>query len=175
MTEESTNGLSKEILLSRIRKSHSGLFDFVVNLDPSSLLESQEDERWTIKDILAHVMAWEEVLIRFHIQGEPFDRVVGIEDAQYWVISDDELNEHFYQRYRDWPVDKVLKSARDTHGALIEILEELPADRLRNPPAHSKGEPQSQSPLLNYVIGNTYDHYEEHLASVRQIAAQSKE
>jgi hypothetical protein len=166
---------SKNELLSRIHQSFSIMIDMVATLDPGQWLESMEGDDWRIKDIVAHVIAWEDVLIRFHIRAEPFDQVIGMEGAQYWVISDNEINEHFYQRARDWPVEKVLELAEETHDTLIQILEELPDDRLREPPPHSKGEPQSQSLLLNYVVGNTYDHYEEHLATIQKIVSQMKE
>jgi hypothetical protein len=175
MSEENKVGLSKEALLSKIHESYSRLIDFLVGLDSAQLLESMEEGGWTIKDILAHVTAWEDVLIRFYIQGEPIHRMLEIEDAQYWVMSEDEQNERLYQRTRDWTANKVLEHARETHEALMRILEDLAEDRLRLPPPHLKGEPQSTRPLFDFIVGNTYDHYEEHLATVRQIAAQSKD
>lgn len=169
MTEKLPTSVNKENVLSRIKASYSRLYDFVEDLEGAAITKNLDRDGWTIKDILAHIAAWEDVLRGFHVQAQPFDQVVGMESADYWDTQQDEINEGFYQRYRDWSVEQVVSFARATHEHLVEILEALPEGALSDPPAHYGGEAPRQNPLINYIAGNTYKHYEEHLTTIREI------
>ena len=175
MIENPPAPVNKTELLSRIKTSYSSLFGLVENLDSALLDKSLEGGGWSIKDILAHITSWEDVLIRFHIQAQPFDQVVGLETADYWETSEDETNEHFYRRHRDWSGERVLSYLQATHGRLIEALEALPEERLADPTVHSGDNAQAMSPLINYVIGNTYEHFEEHITMIQKILDHSEE
>jgi hypothetical protein len=173
MTEKLPTLDNKDVVLSKIKASYSRLYDFVEGLEGAAITKSLEQDDWTIKDILAHIAAWEDVLSRFHIQAQPFDQVVGMESANYRDTEEDEVNERFYQRYRDWSGEQVVSFARATHEHLIEILEALPEGALSDPPAHYGGEAPQQNPLINYIAGNTYKHYEEHLRMIQEILDQT--
>ena len=45
------------------------------------------DGSWSAKDLLAHIAAWEQVTIHFHVGGRPFEQVTGLvrwrESVQY--------------------------------------------------------------------------------------------
>ena len=169
MTEKNPTAVNKENVLSKIKASYSRLYDFIEGLEGAAITKSLEKDDWTIKDVLAHIASWEDVLRGFHIQAQPFDQVVGMESVDYWDTQQDEINEGFYQRYRDWSGEQVVSFARATHEHLIEILEALPEGALSDPPAHYGAEAPQQNPLINYIAGNTYEHYEEHLTSIREI------
>lgn len=169
MTKKNPTSVNKENVLSKIKASYSRLYDFVEGLEGGAITKSLEQDDWTIKDVLAHIAAWENVLGGFHIQAQPFDQVVGMESADYWDTQQDVINEGFYQRYRDWTGEQVVSFARATHEHLIEILEALPEGALSEPPAHYGAEAPQQNPLINYIVGNTYEHYEEHLTTIREI------
>ena len=98
MTEKNPTSVNKEDLLLKIKASYSRLYDFVEDLEEGAITKILEIDDWTIKDILAHIAAWEDVLGRFHIQAQPFDQIVGMESANYRDTEEDEVNERFYQR-----------------------------------------------------------------------------
>jgi hypothetical protein len=175
MAEKISKPQTKGELLSQVESSFSRLFQYVEVMDEDSLDESLKIGDWTIKDNLAHIAAWEDAMIRYHFQGEPFDQVAGIESAQYWVTSDDEINEHFYQRYRDWSGERLLSFARQTHEDLLEILEALPEKKLFVPPAIFAGEAHLQIPLIDFIAENTYEHYEEHFATIQEIVERNSQ
>lgn len=174
MTENPSSHTNEAELLLKIKDEYKGLYGTVANLDAETLSNSLGEGEWTIKDILAHIAAWEDVLVRFHIQAQPFDQVIGLEGADYWEASEDEVNEHFYQAHRDWTGERVLSYLQATHENLIKALEALPEDRLGEPTAHPGLDPRTLSPLVDYVIGNTTDHYQEHYATIQEIIARSK-
>lgn len=160
--------MNKTELLSEIKTSYAGLLGLVERLD-DTMLSKCLGGGWRIKDILAHIAAWEEVLIRFHIQAQPFGQVVGSETIDYWESTEDETNEHFYQRHRDWSGERVLSYLQETHEKLSEVIEALPEDALANPTVQSAASAQPMNPLIDYVIGNTIAHYEEHVPMIREI------
>jgi hypothetical protein len=171
MTENQPTPVNKAELLSRIKISYERLSGMVADLDAEMLNKSLGEGTWAIKDILAHIASWEDVLLRFHIQAQPFDQVIGLEGADYWESSEDEINEHFYREHRNWTGERVLSYLQTTHENLIKALEALPEDGLGKPTTHPGLEPRTLSPLVDYVVGNTTDHYQEHYATIQEIIA----
>lgn len=169
MTEHPPTPVNKAELLSKIKVAYDKLSGMVTNLDAETLNKSLGAGQWAIKDILAHIAAWEDVLVRFHIQAQPFDQVIGLESADYWESSEDEINEHFYQEHRDWTGERVLTYLQTTHENLIEVLEALPEERLGEPTTHPGLGDRTLNPLVDYVVGNTTDHYQEHFDTIQEI------
>lgn len=161
--------MNKSELLSKIKVDFDRLSRMVTDLDAETLNKSLGEGEWAIKDILAHIAAWEDVLLRFHIQAQPFDHVIGLAGADYWESSEDETNEHFYRGHRDWSGERVLTYLQTTHEGLIKALEALPEERLGGPTLHPGFEARTLNPLVDYVVGNTIDHYQEHFAMIQDI------
>ena len=51
-------------MLKRIEKTYLDLTKFVSTLNEDTVLERAVSDQWSIKDFLAHLAAWEEILLR---------------------------------------------------------------------------------------------------------------
>jgi hypothetical protein len=168
MNQEATKPLmGKAALLARIQGAYESVHRILEEGEDQALLEAVGSGGWTLKDSLAHLAAWEMVLLEFHLGGESFAAVTGYEGAVYRVTSYDEINAHLQARYRGMAPADVRDFVKDTHARLMAALEALPEDQLRQPhPVLSVGEASGLN-WIDYIAANTYEHVEEHLAELR--------
>ena len=167
MNDQKTKPLPrKEALLGRIEHTFDQVITAIDALDEEAM-GHEVGGGWTVKDTLAHIAAWEEILLRFHLGGEPFDQVIGLAGATYREISVDEVNAHLHENHRELSVEQVRRKLLDTHAALLDALADFPEGELYQPhPKLSQGEAASLC-WIDYIAANTYEHYEEHLEQIR--------
>jgi hypothetical protein len=162
--------ITKDEILARIQDKYDELLQ-AIQSNRTAAIGSDEMDReggWTAKDILAHVSAWEKVLLEFHIGGQPFEEVIAMPGARYLETSFDAINDHLYTIYKGWSWDAVEQFAVNVHHALMKKLESISADDYRKPGKAIAAVGLDPYPLHEYVAANTYDHYAEHLENLVQ-------
>jgi hypothetical protein len=156
--------VSKDQILERVTEGYQSLAEALGSFyeqDPDTQGASNRDA-WTAKDLTAHIAAWEEVLLRFHIGGEHFAEVIEMPDAVYQVTPFDEVNAHLFEKYDAWSMDEVSEFSRRTHQALLAALLDLPEQTYQKPSQTITALGLDPYPLYEYIAANTYDHYAEH-------------
>ena len=123
---------------------------------------------WSIKDNLAHLAAWEHFLHFCYLQKKPAHEVMGIDEKTFKQLDENGTNAILYQRNKDRPVADVLAGARKEHAGLVAALEKMSFDQMMQP---LDPEDAQKRPLIGWIIGNTYDHYREHRATIEKFAA----
>lgn len=158
--------MSKDALLRRIGEAYEELQRVVNALDENSISQSIGGGEWTVKDLLAHLASWEDILVRFHIGGLAFDEVIGMEGAVYRHTPYDEINEHLFMRHQGLTFEAAMGYWTEIHSRLLGELDVFPEDQLHQPhPQLSSGKAAGLN-WIDYIVANTYEHYEEHLASL---------
>jgi hypothetical protein len=85
-------------------------------------------------------------------------------DAQTWNSrSVDKMNAIIQQRHKDMPLSQVMDTLRDVHQRLVQQLQVLPEEDLKRPYRDFQPESTSDKPVIGWIMGNTYEHYAEHL------------
>ena len=145
-------------LLTRIETEWDQLLAVVDQLSPATLTVPATDG-WSPKDQLAHLAHWEQWLLRHHMAGEPAHDVMQV-DAQLLEEFDvDRVNEIVLARSQERSLAAVLEELHRGHAQVVNTLTALPfADLLR--PRYAD-DPEAR-PLLGWVAGDTYEHYQEH-------------
>lgn len=143
-------------LLQRIETEWQELKDWFLTLSEEQLTRPGRDG-WSVKDHLAHLTFWEQMMVRGHLNGEPEHAILGLsaEDAAR-VDSADAINDLVYRRNRAQPASEVLAEAWRIHEETVTTIERQGFARL-----HQQREGYAY-PLYAYVVGNTYEHYMEH-------------
>ena len=141
---------------ANLTREWSALFNFLSRHE--SELDVPIEAGWSAKDHVAHITAWETFLLRHHLGGEDAASALELTPQQYADFSIDEINAALHARGRDRALADVLADADTTHRALMDALGAMPFDAL----LHPRYDDETDSPLLDWVIGNTYDHYLEH-------------
>jgi hypothetical protein len=148
----------KAELMERIQREWSALLQTVEKLSPEQMT-MLDPGGWSPKDNLAHLTVWEQYMLRYHLRGEPPHQVMQVNEATYERLDTDELNAILLERNRHRSVEEILVDLNRSHAQVVATLEDIPfADLMKQ---HFSDDPQRR-PVIDWVIGNTYDHYQEH-------------
>jgi hypothetical protein len=147
----------KTELMERIQREWSALIQTVEKLSLEQMTTS-DPGGWTPKDNLAHLTTWEQYMLRYHLHREPPHQVMQVDEATYERLDTDEMNAILLQRNRNRSVEEVLGDLDRSHAQVVTALEDTPfADLMKQ---HFSDD--LHRPLIDWVTGNTYEHYQEH-------------
>jgi uncharacterized protein (TIGR03083 family) len=159
---------SKAELLLRIDRSYAALEQTIGQLKEAQMT-TPIDGSWSAKDLLAHVAAWQQVMLRFHVGGQPFEAVTRLSNVPYGPTPVDQINEAFYERDKDLPLAEVLQAFRAGHQQLLATLDKMSeAELFRTYTPAGRG-PDSTGQLIDWVIGDSYEHYDEHRDTMQRL------
>lgn len=159
-------------VLEKIEDGWTKLNALVDSLGPQGLTIRGEDD-WAVKDHLIHVAAWEISLIallqgadRTHAMGAPRHRIYSGDPLE--VDETDAINASVWSAHKDKSPEAALQFFRDTHSKLMAVLSGLSDEDLERgynhyQPNYPKPSPTGDRPVIDWVSGNTYDHYAEHV------------
>jgi hypothetical protein len=164
---------TKDELLQRIDRAYTALEETIGQLSDEQMV-APIDDSWSAKDLLAHVTAWEQLMLHFHIGGRPFSEIAQIDSVTYGNSSIDEINAAFYQRDKDRPLQEVLDAFRRSHEQLLMTLGQMSEAELYKSYTPAGRGPDSAGQLIDWVVGDSYEHYEEHRATIQTWAEQSR-
>ncbi len=152
-----------EDLIRRIESAWATLQASIADLSDAQL-NVPDEGGWSIKDNLAHLTAWENYMVATHLHGQPAHKVMGV-DQSVIDAGENAINAAIQQRSRSRSTAEVMAEAQRTHAAALQTLRQMPFADLMKP--HYADDPE-QRPVINWVIGNTYEHYEEHSAYIQK-------
>jgi hypothetical protein len=126
--------------------------DLVRHVEPLSLTHLTApgpDNGWSIKDHLAHLTAWEAMLIAL-LTGTPLHTAFGLERTQYDAIrSTDELNALIERQRKDRSWEDVWARLQRTHDELLATIARLSdAQRLEPIGAFQAEDDPDERPIL---------------------------
>ena len=155
-----------------IDKSWKELETLVESLGPHGLTLTGADG-WAVKDHLVHLAAWEHSLLAL-IEGADRRSAMGVSaDAD----ETDSINAAVWSLHRSKTPEQALAYFRDTHALLMNRLGTMSdADLQLSYNHYQPNEPRDASddrPVLDWVAGNTYDHYAEHIDWINQVVKDS--
>ncbi len=152
--------MTKAELIHQIESAWNDLQAALDGLTEEQMHQPGVVGEWTIKDILAHITAWQSRLIATMFKAE---RGVTPETTEAGKTVD-QLNEKFYQEMKDRPFEQVWDDLDSSYHQLLSRLESWKEKDLFDTKRFKwmKGQPFSA-----YVAGDSYEHYAEHAAQIR--------
>jgi|SRR6185312_5297512 len=153
-------------LLERIVEAHSALVEFVLPLHLPEILAPRADG-WNVRDHMVHIAAWERSLLAL-LRGESRSDAIGITDAMESELNIDEVNQRILDAAQDQTWMDVLVAFDATHIDLLEQIESMSDADLQLPYSHFQPGTDTDKPILGWIAGNTFQHYEEHLGWLRE-------
>lgn len=153
MSEE----MSKAKLLELSQAERQRFTALIGTLSQAQILQPGVQGQWSVKDIVAHLTAWEERMVRWLNQmrrGETaFDDWKEI----------DVLNAEAFEERKDWSLERVLADSERSFSQAIELVQSIPeAEWLAEAQF-----PWGQGYLWHLVAANMFWHYPEHTWAIR--------
>jgi hypothetical protein len=157
--------LPREEVLRRLSLEHRRLMNTFARLTPEQWVAPSAVGTWTAKDVLAHLIFWNEYVI-----GEVQAATNGIPYI-YPEGTTDEINERAVARYQDRSAEDVHHTFEQTYSELLSCIERLPKSAFE---ADSAIERALDETIHGALANNTYEHWPIHEAQIREwLAKQS--
>jgi len=154
--------MNRAELIERIRQAKSELDDTLDRISPARMEEPGEGDIWCPKDQLSHLAAWHEIVLQ-RIEGRPEEEFLEIPAKRYETMDIDAVNAFLHHRDRARSPEEAREAFERSFQEVVKALEAVDEDDL-----YKDYRPEiRQRLLIDTVIGNTYEHYEEHLPMLR--------
>jgi hypothetical protein len=148
------------------------LNDLVDALGPRELTAAGSDG-WAVKDHLVHIAAWEHSLLAL-LDGRDRLAAMGVPNGPE---ETDALNAAVWSLHHEKSPQEALQYFQDTHSLLMAMLSKMGDAELNLPYNHFQPndprEAGDNRPVIDWVRGNTYEHYAEHIDWIQALVKES--
>jgi hypothetical protein len=154
-----TEVMSKDELLARIHEARRTFWKEVGALSADQLGAPGVQGEWSVKDIVAHITAWEQWLLDLLAQAARGEDL----SPRSWT-SLEQRNDDIYREWKDKPLSLVLaeftRIGVELHQRVEALSEEelFTAGRFTGPGADG---------LWRLIAGDTFRHYPSHLRAIQ--------
>jgi uncharacterized protein (TIGR03083 family) len=162
--------ISKDELL---RNMNDGFHEFMTYLDSLSeadFITPTDAAGWTVKDHVMHLAVWEDGMWAL-LNRQSRHAQMGLDPAAWERGDFDEMNAIIQQQHKNKPLGDVLQSFRDTHRRMIATIESLTDDDLQRPYDHYQPGAGRDAPVIDWIIGDSYEHYAQHRPWIEAIVS----
>ncbi|MCG2785587.1 MAG: ClbS/DfsB family four-helix bundle protein [Anaerolineae bacterium] len=147
--------LNKAQLLASAQKEYAKLEKFLASLMPEQLAFSAAPGAWAVKDVLAHLYEWQQMLFTWYetgLRGEtPAVPAPGYKWSQLPA-----LNQAIYERHQQLSAGEALDLFRESHQKTIQFIENLSDADLSTPGLFGW---MNNNTLMAYLNSVTAAHY----------------
>jgi hypothetical protein len=146
---------TKAQLLAESQQEHEALEQFIAALTPEEIRQGNRIGVWSVKDTLAHLTAWEQMMLRWYSTGVRGETpVLPAPDYKWNQLA--ALNQAIYEQHRDRPLAEVLEAFHSSYREAVAFVENLSDEELFTPGFFAWTRPKA---LASFVIPNMGEHY----------------
>jgi hypothetical protein len=150
-----TKHSSKAALLKDIRTERRLLEKNLAVLTRQEIIQLGVVGAWSVKDVLAHLAAWEQLFLDWYETGlqekTPESSPVGMNRKAI-----DALNQRIFVRYQNRSVEDVLAEFQTSYQRILTTCEAIPEENMF---AEGRYAWTGKLTLADYIAGNTCNHY----------------
>ena len=154
---------SKRELLDGMAHARREFDEILGRIPRDRFLEPGRWGEWTLKDLVAHVAAYERWTAQQLVNEPSAEQKAEAEQVAGEGV--DALNRMIYETHRDDPLDEVLAESAAAHRALCEAVESLTEEQLASPMWMTGGRT-----LFEMIPDQSDVHYADHLDDLRRAA-----
>lgn len=144
--------MTKDKLLGLIKVEHRRLEKDIDSLTPEQQVECHVIGDWSVKDIMAHLTAWEQRMLGWwhaHTNGEGDPETKADLDLHAY-------NESVYQANRNRQLDEIAREFNSSYQKVLDTVESLSEVQLNSPVEFKWA---NNACWWELVAFNTYRHY----------------
>ncbi len=154
-------------IMAALKREFHRWDDLLAELKEDQVAEPLEDSEWTVKDLVAHLLAWQQVTnarlnaaLRDELPVYP-DWQIGLDPESEGTL--DKFNARIFQTFQNQPWEEVYWSWRDGFQKVINLADQIPEanlleeDKFTWLPGHA---------LIAVLDGTLAHHHQEHLEAL---------
>jgi hypothetical protein len=166
---------TKSDLIEALNEAQRQLDAFLNTLTPAQLTNAKDTAGWSVKDHLAHLIAWQNGMTAL-LQYQPRWPAMGLsaEFVHQHEGAYDEINHAIAAQYKDKPVETILALRKESDTEFRQMLDGLSDEQLHRPYSHYQPDEPGEDngePIMNWIAGNSALHITEHLPWMKAITA----
>ncbi len=155
--------MEKAQVLEAITSERNHLDSLIAPLSDAQLCQPGLAGGWSVKDVLAHIAAWEKRCLDGIETGLRGGTPIWPEAGYTWQDTD-RLNEETFQENKDRSLEDVQTESRKSYEQFLALVERLSDEDLNDPQRFPWTEGES---ILAFIADNSYNHYREHSEQIR--------
>lgn len=162
----------KEHILAALREQFNSWEQLLAILSEEQINTPHFDLDWSIKDVIAHLWAWQQISIArmeagLHDQEPEFSKWI-VESVENWEEDSDRVNALTFQTQHEKPWLEIYQNWKNGFLRFLEFGNEIPERDLLDGDRF----PWLKGYSLAFILIASYDHHQEHieklLASLRE-------
>ncbi len=151
---------SKAGLIESIYTERAVLEQKIFNLNPTELVFPGSMGEWSVKDIMQHLVDWEQRWIKWYAAGKRGETVITPEPGYNWRQMG-LLNEKYRLLHKDRRLEDVSADFLASYRQIMQVVEVITEDEMLAMHLYTW---TGKLPLIAWISGNTCEHY--HWASM---------
>jgi uncharacterized protein (TIGR03083 family) len=120
---------TKALLLSESGKERTALDAYLAELSPEQMLQAGIVGEWTVKDVLAHLYEWEQMVLGWLAAGQRGETPYVPAEGYNWGQLP-ALNEEIRRKHQVRSLEEVLALYRESYREITEAMQGLPEETL---------------------------------------------
>lgn len=146
---------TKRELLTDIERERQALESILATIGPDQMTQANVIGPWSIKDVLAHLIAWHQLCIGWYMMGV-HDTTTTVPAEGFTWRQLPQLNQQIYERYRDQDLNRIVDQFRISCQEIVQFVEKLSEEELFTPNIYSW---TGKHALISFITPNTSEHY----------------
>lgn len=154
--------MNQDELLDALEDQREDFLEAIDDLPPELLQDTGVIDDWSVKDIIAHLSAWEAELVKLLWQLKQGQSPSSIHFTGPGV---DAQNAEWLEAYRSRPLERVLEDFAAVRKQTARRVEEFTHAELTDPGRYPA---LNNRPLWEWIAGDSFEHEAEHAAQIRE-------
>ncbi len=146
---------TKKQLLETIEIEHKALEQVLAGLSPAQMTQSGVVGEWSVKDVLAHLLEWQQMVLRWHSAGSKGKMAAIPAEGLNWSQLP-ELNQRIYEKHCGRPLADIQKEFKVSHKKMLSTIQGLSEEDLF---ARGRYAWTKNVTLGSYFISSSSSHY----------------
>lgn len=142
-------------LLTAIDQERSALDAFLATLTAEQMVLPGVVGEWSVKDVLAHLVEWEQMLLSWYAAGLRGENPKPPAPGYKWSQLP-ELNQAIYEKHRQRTLDEIVADYHSSHEQIMALIRQLPDEELFGERRHAW---TRNNTLGTYFVSATSSHY----------------
>lgn len=163
MSDDQEQPRSIDDLIDRIQRSRAAFDEALAGLGDAELAAPLTAGGWSVADHVTHIAVWMDGVLQA-LGGRDRWAAMGA-DGPPGPDGFDALNERLRAPHAAKSPAEARAHLDDVHARMLARLRAMSIDELTRPYSHyqpDEGRPDADDPMLNWVVADTYGHYDEH-------------
>jgi hypothetical protein len=152
----------KEHILAALREQLTRWVDLLASLSEAQITAPHFDLGWSIKDVIAHLWAWQQISIARMEAGalnrEPLYPQWIMNLGEDWEENADRVNALTFERYHEGPWSETYQNWKNEFLRFVELGKEFSEKDLLD----GDNYPWLKGYSLAFILVASYDHHQEH-------------